>query len=91
MVLRKLGRANAGLVFDVRINDALFKAALDHSRELLSASLLWSDFGGERCRFRVGSISMIEASRRIPGKEWLAESIKLGDQVCVKPYRSLPD
>ena len=89
MVRRKLGRSNAGLVFEVRINDALIKASLDRSREFLAASLLWSDFGGERCRFRVSSFSMGEASRRTGGKEWLAESIKPGDKVCVRPYRSL--
>jgi hypothetical protein len=88
MVLRELGRSNAGLIFDVRINNALFKASLDRSRELLSASLTWSDYGDERCRFRIGSISIAEAMGRTGGKEWLTESIKLGDKICVKPYRS---
>lgn len=89
MVLRKLGRSKAGLIFDVRINDAPFKASLDRSREILSASLLWHDQGVERCRFRVTSISIEEAMRRNGGKEWLTESIKPGDKICVKPYRSL--
>lgn len=86
---RKLGRSNAGLVFEVRINDALLKASLDRHREFLSAGLLWHDHDGERCRFRVSSISIEEVMRRTGGKEWLSQSIKSGDRICVKPYRSL--
>lgn len=87
--MRALGRPQAALVFDVRINDALCKASLDPGRERLSASLLWSDYGSERCRFRVGSISIAEAMDRTGGKQWLTESIEPGDRISIKPYRSV--
>lgn len=88
MVLRKLGRSSAGLVFDVRVKGELCRASLGR-REFLSASLLWTDFGNERCRFQVRSFSTDEAMRRSGGKEWLAQPVKLGDKVSVKVYRSL--